>query len=420
VKQNVDIWSLGCVYSEAARWVAGGYNGVKQYRAERKFETDSIRHFRDGDCFHNGEIVLKTIRACHRKIKKNLCREDFITELVIDRMIGQMLRVADGRPTAMQCWFTSQEILEEAQEKLESLNHNDSPRQQPNVPPLPRVLPPTPGLLGIPQSQSPTEGQSPIDGEYEDGEHSHGHGHSQSHIHTPDDDAVTNGAPIPANHRPYESARGGLPGRTRSSSSRESVGFDTYRGSSSGAEALQSSNPGIFKRSATGSLTHRPHEAEPTPVSASHRATLSDPLQGRPTLTIFHSAPDSGSPKDGQIGKQRTVSDSAAHPPSTPQGASPENGGQHQRGASYGSLLHLESPQAVSQPEKAKPVEQKPPFWSMEDASRWRMVRRMEDASMWRMERRNGRKTPVPNTDLLDRLNKRDHVCCYTFLQVRC
>src|ERR1700730_2712366 len=57
--QAVDIWSLGCIYSEAAMWIADGYSGVVDYRRQRIAETDKVPHFKGGDCFHDGERVLK-------------------------------------------------------------------------------------------------------------------------------------------------------------------------------------------------------------------------------------------------------------------------------------------------------------------------------------------------------------------------
>jgi hypothetical protein len=146
VKQSVDIWSLGCVYSEAARWVAGGCNGLKEYRAERKAETNAIRGFRDGDCFHNGEKALKAVHMSHRKTRECLRWQDCITEQVIDTMIKPMLEV-DDRPTAMQVWRTSQRIFSEAEERLDQGGDalirgraNTFPPPQPNLPPPP-VLP---------------------------------------------------------------------------------------------------------------------------------------------------------------------------------------------------------------------------------------------------------------------------------------
>ncbi|RQM04828.1 hypothetical protein DH86_00003915, partial [Scytalidium sp. 3C] len=65
VNPKVDIWSLGCVFSEALIWIRYGYTGVKSYRQERKAETDRIPGFKDGDCFHNGLDVLNTVSKWH-------------------------------------------------------------------------------------------------------------------------------------------------------------------------------------------------------------------------------------------------------------------------------------------------------------------------------------------------------------------
>jgi hypothetical protein len=148
VKQNVDIWSLGCVYSEAARWVAGGYNGIKEYRLERKAETNLIRNFRDGDCFHDGEKALRAVHRSHKKTRESLGRQDHITERAIDIMIAEMLGPSAGRPSAMQAWLKSQRILDDAQEELDQGGEisarlrGETYSKHQESPPLPPQLPP--------------------------------------------------------------------------------------------------------------------------------------------------------------------------------------------------------------------------------------------------------------------------------------
>jgi hypothetical protein len=102
VKQSVDIWSVGCIYSEAAVWIADGYRGVMDYRRRRKAETDQLRDFRDGDCFHDGYKVLNAVRETHRNIERSLRVTDNITKQVLDTIIKEMLWESDVRPTANQ------------------------------------------------------------------------------------------------------------------------------------------------------------------------------------------------------------------------------------------------------------------------------------------------------------------------------
>src|SRR2546423_12449042 len=100
VPRSVDIWSLGCTYSEAAVWVVLGSDGLADYRRKRKAETDRIYNFRDGGCFHDGVKVLDTVQNFHAKARENIRKNDIVTEGVLD-MVGDMLMAAtNSRPTA--------------------------------------------------------------------------------------------------------------------------------------------------------------------------------------------------------------------------------------------------------------------------------------------------------------------------------
>lgn len=129
VGQNVDIWSLGCVYSEAARWVKHHYKGVIQYRNERKDEISKIAEFQDADCFHDGSKVLLAVRESHRTSTTNLRTEDYITKVVVDRMITDMLEVAPARPTAANLWYKSKGIVSEARNQLQLATYPSGDRR---------------------------------------------------------------------------------------------------------------------------------------------------------------------------------------------------------------------------------------------------------------------------------------------------
>jgi hypothetical protein len=109
--QAADIWSLGCVYSEAAIWIANGYKGLEEYRRQRKAEIDNIPDFDCGDCFHNGREVLKTVGIAHRNMEKRLQLSDHITKSVIDTMVKEMLWKND-RPSVEALQHKVTNILE--------------------------------------------------------------------------------------------------------------------------------------------------------------------------------------------------------------------------------------------------------------------------------------------------------------------
>ena len=117
VKQNVDIWSIGCVLSEAAIWVVRGLNGLKEYRRRRRLETKEVPNFEEGECFHNGVETLATVREMHRDLHEEVRRADHITRATCS-MVTDMLVESEGRPSANQLHRKSMRIIEEAIDEL--------------------------------------------------------------------------------------------------------------------------------------------------------------------------------------------------------------------------------------------------------------------------------------------------------------
>ena len=167
ITQAVDIWSLGCIFSEAAMWIADGYKGVVDYRRQRMAETDEIPNFKGGDCFHDGERVLKAVIDAHKDIELRLRRSDYITKDVLDSMVEEMLWEED-RPNAKALWRKAEGVLLRAEQKLAKNTAEDLitrpnnsrllsypvPKSPPLPPPeLPRLLPP--GLSSFAERQYP-------------------------------------------------------------------------------------------------------------------------------------------------------------------------------------------------------------------------------------------------------------------------
>jgi hypothetical protein len=158
ITQAVDIWSLGCIYSEAAMWIVDGYKGIVDYRRQRMAKTDKIPNFKGGDCFHDGERVLKAVLDAHKDIEQRLRQSDYITKDVLDSMVEEMLWDED-RPSAKALWRRAERVLTTARQRLSSntgedssARYNNSNRylayslpQSPPKPPLerPRFLPPS-------------------------------------------------------------------------------------------------------------------------------------------------------------------------------------------------------------------------------------------------------------------------------------
>ena len=117
VKQNVDIWSMGCVLSEAAIWVVRGWNGLDEYRRQRRKETKEVPNFEEGECFHNGVETLAVVREMHRNLHEEIRRADHITQAACS-MVEDMLVESEGRPNANHLYRKSRRLIEEAKKEL--------------------------------------------------------------------------------------------------------------------------------------------------------------------------------------------------------------------------------------------------------------------------------------------------------------
>ena len=137
MKQKVDIWSLGCVFSEVAIWITGGLRGLRSYRQARSAETDQIEGFRDGDCFHNGETPLRCIEQYHLAASENMTVSDTLTTQVIDHMISYMLdERSEARLSAQQLWLKSDRLIGQARKMLlDRASKNSTKSSQPMTPP---------------------------------------------------------------------------------------------------------------------------------------------------------------------------------------------------------------------------------------------------------------------------------------------
>ncbi len=117
VKSSVDIWSLGCVYSEAACWVVHGKSGLMNYRQQRRIATAQIPEFRDGNCFHDGQRVLEVVDNLPKRLLPDMRRSDHITARVLD-MVREMLEESQARPKAAQLSSRRKRMLGDADNKL--------------------------------------------------------------------------------------------------------------------------------------------------------------------------------------------------------------------------------------------------------------------------------------------------------------
>ena len=115
----IDIWSLGCIFSEAIVWTLLGVSGVRQYRELRRVETGRIANFNKTDysgCFHDGTKTLPAVSKMHKEVKNRRLDEDCITEHVVVLIEG-MLENIKSRFNILQVEDCSRSILINAREQ---------------------------------------------------------------------------------------------------------------------------------------------------------------------------------------------------------------------------------------------------------------------------------------------------------------
>ena len=118
VSQNVDIWSLGCVFSEAAVWLVYGKGVLLEYRRRRGYETVQFNGFRDGNCFHDGRQVLTTVTNIHKPLRAHARRSDHVTRRIVHMVTDEMLIGSIYRSHANSLYHRTQRILSDAEDQL--------------------------------------------------------------------------------------------------------------------------------------------------------------------------------------------------------------------------------------------------------------------------------------------------------------
>ena len=118
VKREVDIWSLGCVFSEAAVWLVYGKAQLAEYRRRRGEETREIYRFRDGNCFHDGQQVLTTVTKIHKTLIADIRGSDHVTRPILDLVTDWMLIEPSYRLPAHSLSYRTQTMLRNAEFQL--------------------------------------------------------------------------------------------------------------------------------------------------------------------------------------------------------------------------------------------------------------------------------------------------------------
>lgn len=111
VKQNVDIWSFGCILMEAAVWLIHGYPGLKTFRLNREDAIKAIPEMKNGDRFHDGTNVLPVVLQTIDGLKNDIRKSDKVTEDILENLVRNMLDEPKVRYTATQAHVHARRIL---------------------------------------------------------------------------------------------------------------------------------------------------------------------------------------------------------------------------------------------------------------------------------------------------------------------
>ena len=107
--QKFDLWSIGCVFSEAATWVVLGKTGIEKFQTIRRRTLDRLyiesrngeskgqtnigtKIVRRGDYFHDGTDVLAVVTSWHNFLRSTLRKSDTVTSKILN-IVDQRLLV---------------------------------------------------------------------------------------------------------------------------------------------------------------------------------------------------------------------------------------------------------------------------------------------------------------------------------------
>ncbi|OCT53406.1 hypothetical protein CLCR_09508 [Cladophialophora carrionii] len=121
VKQNIDTWSLACIFSEFHVWTIGGYGGrdygVLTYRDARQTHKDVCTSF--GACFHDRKgNLLATVEEWHTRSVSLCATQDHITPIIWKELLRRMFAPSEYRLQSKQVVMDCQEIIKQARDHL--------------------------------------------------------------------------------------------------------------------------------------------------------------------------------------------------------------------------------------------------------------------------------------------------------------
>ncbi|RKF57865.1 putative protein kinase-like [Golovinomyces cichoracearum] len=110
---TTDIWCLGYVFSQAALWLADGYQGILEFHKQL---SDSLG-IMGNKYIYEDKRLSETIIDGHAEIENNLRRSDYVTKEILTNMVDEMLWDED-RPSADVLVHRADMIISAARHKI--------------------------------------------------------------------------------------------------------------------------------------------------------------------------------------------------------------------------------------------------------------------------------------------------------------
>ena len=96
----MDVWSIGCIFSEISVWAHSGNKMLQEYRRRRENEIRTNQGGGGNYRFHHNSQVLDVVNQIHQNTKERCKVKDRVTKDVLSQLLGDMLQRPDGRGSA--------------------------------------------------------------------------------------------------------------------------------------------------------------------------------------------------------------------------------------------------------------------------------------------------------------------------------
>ena len=143
VGQGVDIWSLGCIFSEVATWMNYDWQVVEEYRRRRGEEAREKLGKGCGDIFHDSSNILDAVRTSHDTVIDQKRPQDPITDKILKRLVPRMLCPLGQRASVNELLTISLQLVDDAKEGIRM----KTDQKGPPLPPIEEHTPPDSGSL---------------------------------------------------------------------------------------------------------------------------------------------------------------------------------------------------------------------------------------------------------------------------------